>query len=713
VPTVHIPYANRTGRLTRKNLSGRGYSKEKIADMLLQQRLTELAALAEGNAAIGSIVRSVQAQLIRNILSSMAIMQSKSTRILGQQIDDMISNQIASKHIQYNRRLVRDIKAIVVLETLKRRSPQEVLIAETERAMTGSVRLLFPSRDSAFTQQLLNLPYANLAIGRDLRLELPTIVKSIMMDAFATSWATLSDDQFPLLYKVLILNIISNKLVVNVMGIRATDWTIRLNFEQLFGDYKDLQEGYHYGALLAGPEKGAVPLNTLWKRSTIPYKDQLLKNPVSVRYEYWKAVWQGRRFYSSFGARSRPYHYKRLNQAKQAAQERLGKQAEARNKILESSAKKRGGRYHFTDEGAYGRLQEVQQRMRNTMAVIDSLEQHQDRPPLEIPRGLKMTTIMARVAYWGGKNIAPVWLLLQYGQVRYPPIIPPKGVFEKFKLLLNAELEKRITKIYNTQFAKLQETPKGTYTISSDRPVSMPLPLGISKQAEAAMRAGTTALPGNRMYVMAEQAVSGAIRNVEKAVVFTMTKRWTRVEGGKIETKSTGAEGRDAIREMITTRKLIHYARAREDEQLGKNRAIYTTNRAYKYYGNPATMDNPAYAERLRRMSGGGTGEPNLSEIAKMEARIKNVYYGGRLPLNYTEYMSIMESKFAAKASRRASARKGAATRRKTKMKEAAQVRLAHKYPGSMSGISSGREGPDPPAYTTVRKHLRHFYYKP
>ena len=511
-------------RIKAAYLGAAGVPTARINQIIADENFRRLAGLAQSNQVIGIIARQVQADLLAYITSSVTIMQTATTRAISKQLNAMISRAVANAYIEMNkkqaRQLSRDVKEIVKL-TIVQGSPQDILIARTTVAMGRKTFLLFPQ--TAVSDALLSVRYASLIIGRDLKPRLPYIVKGAMMETFITAWSGLTEDQFPTAYRTLIANIIATKLKVTVLGWTPTSWTMALDFEELFGDYTDLQEGYHYGALLmaSGNRAAYGP----YQRVTLPYHEgKLLRNPVTVRYQFWASIWKGKRFYSSFANApgrygSRPWRARKMVEAKSNALESYTK---ARNKALDAMAKdsdvnKRTGKHEFRTEEAFTKHQARLENLNRLKRNITTLSERESMPPLEIinPQGLKAETIMARTSYWASKNIAPVWLLLQYGQVRYVPVIPPKGVFERFRILLNERLSAEITTRYNTQFAKLAYNRQGNVVIPPDRPIAMPLPLGITESQRFIPKAG------NKIYLMqGKKALEKALGNIQEAPVF-------------------------------------------------------------------------------------------------------------------------------------------------------------------------------------------------
>lgn len=557
-----------------------GVPRNRVLEIQRVDELNALTNLVQNDALLRTLSLHVHQQLLKQLASSTDLLKKGSTKGINAIVSRLAEDAVKTGTMNAELAITRAVETLVKENFVKGRTqnPQMMLIEATERAMKDSIYIVF--HDSDFTWQLKQVQYANLYLGQQFKEMIPSLVYQTLVETFEKSWANLSEDAFPWMYKQLILRVLQTKLQVKVIGTAVTDWMFAINFNELFGDINDLEEGYHYGALLAagGNTKAYGP----YQRSTIPYKDQDLKNPVRVRYNFWYTIWRGGKFYSSYGARQRPAHarkfkagYERLNAATQQIGQQLTEQFE-KGKVLKRGPNK--GKVRFDTREDMIKFQNLSKRYRKVRDIKTRMGENLNTPPLEIanPKELKANTLAARASYWARKNIAPVWILLEYGQVRYPPTIPPKGVFEKFRISLDLKLKTMITEAYNTEFAKLRYTSKGTVVLADDRPVSMPLPLGISQEQATAMNLGLTAMPGDKLYLMLPKAINivdKATKDAEmmRRVSFYYYSSWSRA-GGQL---NSGKEKwwADAIMELRRRRERMQLLNRRL-ETGRKNRDI-------------------------------------------------------------------------------------------------------------------------------------------
>jgi len=309
------------------------------------------------------------------------------------------------------------------------------------------------------------------------------LIYECMRESFNEAWNGLGPDQFPFEYRNLVRRVINraerDKRVI-LTGNLVTNWQIIADFEEIFGNRVDFMKGFHYGAMLQEGSKGKTDLKftgARHNRARLPYTKQLLKNPTNVRYAYWKAMWRDEpvpppgikpkdRFFSPTFAETRKEHYaasarrlERLAKRRAGFEITLENAKKAQESAIRSQHRLRGNTNIRRAELQVS-VDEASALISKTMDQISYVQKgeaysqkHKFSQPKKIKDAQKMksNTIAARVQYWGRINKAPVWILLEFGQLSYEPKIPPRGVYYRFMAKLQRRVRELVRQAQNEQ----------------------------------------------------------------------------------------------------------------------------------------------------------------------------------------------------------------------------------------------------------------------
>ena len=369
-----------------------------------------------------------------------------------------------------------------------------------------AMRMLQQRRVSLFINDigLLEANRDMAAILRTVSFEVGKKIESLiyvcMKEAFYEAYMGLSTDAFPLAYRTLINQVIDmaqKNHAVKLTGGLATsgfakmsNWQILADFEEIFGNRADFNRGFHFGALI----KGGVELPTRSSFSSpgkvgLPYRGQILRNPLGIRYAFWRAVWRGTRYnpdqwYSPTFSATRKEHYARsikriesLKRRRQALEAKIEDQKNQQVKAMIHATSGRPSRWQrdqlrsIVDDSILD-IQDLSDRIAYIEKGLAYSTKHKFSQPRKIlnARKLKANTIGARVNYWRSINKAPVWLLLEFGQLAYEPRIPPRGVYYRFLTKLQKRVKELIRAAQNekaSQYYGYTVTPTGGRVVST------------------------------------------------------------------------------------------------------------------------------------------------------------------------------------------------------------------------------------------------------
>lgn len=318
-----------------------------------------------------------------------------------------------------------------------------------ERISKRGFRLLV--FDVGVIKELEGLKERLAVLGGRIRRNVELIVYDALIEAFEDAWAGLTDAQFPDLYRELIYRRIEGGFKdpqwnpLQLRQLSAADWRVQVDFEKLFGDYRDLQEGYHFGALVAGNDN---------ERVRLPYTGQRLKNPVSTRYQFWYQMWTGqRKFYRPYNATNKQDLLRKARESIPAHQKKITRLVAERNQLFEEGINDRNKKQ--ANQRAQ-RIDNLTQEIERSRAILGRAQTTEGKG-IRIPPDARDDTIKARVLYWNSIGSAPVWWFLEYGQLQYAPKIPPRGVFIRFQLRAQQAVTNYVIEEFNSMFS----TPRG------------------------------------------------------------------------------------------------------------------------------------------------------------------------------------------------------------------------------------------------------------
>lgn len=421
-------------------------------------------------------------------------------------------------------------------------------------------------------QQVLN----SVSFGIAAKIE--QLIYLVMWEAFTEAATGVSPDAFPPQYLNLIKMTIlraQKSRAIKVVG-KAPNWYIIADFNELFGGRVELAKGEHFGAMImeGASRKYKQKINVVGRgpnqmnphvgsRVVLPYRGQALAHGINVRYAFWSAIWYGNKFYSPYvtgleanvaskGLTStRKAHYTGSQKQMEALRKREAywqESAQNHTKTVKNLLNKMSDkRYTETNRAKHQKQAEEAQKQLG----IDSLEldyvhrgmsytqkhmfseprgTHLPRPTRE--RGgrilnsmrLRNATINARVSYWQGIGKAPVWLFLEFGQLKYAPRVPPRGVFYRFTSKLQKAIEELVRKqqnAYASQYYGYDVSPTGSRVVApqaSEYVIQfVPRTSGQQLKVGETIPLGATAIDfRNARKTVARAAILGA--NVEPAM---------------------------------------------------------------------------------------------------------------------------------------------------------------------------------------------------
>jgi hypothetical protein len=197
----------------------------------------------------------------------------------------------------------------------------------------------------------------------------------------------------------------------------------------------------------------------------------------------------GKTFYSPYGTTTRKQHYaagakqlKSLNTRAEYLQNKISTASSKRTKLYSgymtysqrSEAATQGA--NLTNEINIAQLDlgYVQKGQAYTKKHLYSEPRQTNQAgfgPAAIKNSIQLVnaTINARVNFWRSIGKAPVWLLLEFGQVRYQPIIPPRGVYFRFITKVQKQIKEVIRQQQNTdlsQYYGYTVSPTGIKTVT-------------------------------------------------------------------------------------------------------------------------------------------------------------------------------------------------------------------------------------------------------
>jgi hypothetical protein len=299
---------------------------------------------------------------------------------------------------------------------------------------------------------------------------------------------------------------------LKITGHSLSTWRISLDFDVLFGSYRDLMLAFHRGALIAGDSE---------KRVKIPYfgQEENLKQPEArIRYKYWSAMAQGKRvFYGGYSSKRKAIRGNRGRlqknmDLKNAEKVQLGLDFRKLNKKKDEAKR----------DAVNAKLQAADE----NLAVLQS---HRDNvatetKPIAIPAGLWEATIQDRFDFWNKERLAPVWQYLEYGQLEWAPVIPPRGLTFKFFSIARGIVDKEVERLMKIEFASTGVNTAGvvfhpTNSSFSGTPRATGTPIRFGSRYGVANRPGTFVGQHNFDNMMAAMSKGDAItrRNIAEA----------------------------------------------------------------------------------------------------------------------------------------------------------------------------------------------------
>lgn len=223
-------------------------------------------------------------------------------------------------------------------------------------------------------------------------------VEPILMEILEEATAGLSEGAFPDEYKEHVRENMLRMVKSTAPPQSTSNGVLSIFYDfNTLGDYGALTTAYHYKAMLAGadvttersfgPLAGRLFEEPVYGKVRLPYRaGQDLKNPIGRRYTFWKAVYRGDPYFIS-GSR-----YSSKFKTRDAYWTR---------------------RITIVNPG-----QETQQtKVRFTGSSISPRT-------TAIPPNAWKDTLQARIAQLRSTHSSPEWLLLEFGQPKWSPIIP-------------------------------------------------------------------------------------------------------------------------------------------------------------------------------------------------------------------------------------------------------------------------------------------------
>ena len=328
--------------------------------------------------------------------------------------------------------------------------------------------------DSAIFRLLKELPQTMSSIIFRAQSAIIGIMFAALEQTFTDAFQKLNVNQFPLEYRSQIISCIEKEFTKTIKIVTtktARDpinqpWVVGINFYDLFGTYADLQKAYHYGAML----------KTGGKVEKLPYFGEDFVNPAKARHAYWLSLWLGKSQYSPvFGNKgyqqngddfTRTEHRGKMSARIIANQNKIAALEEEQNVLNKRLMTRRstGGRKKFKpgmgfDETSTDSILEALEKGEEKISFYKARLRYNIRYRDKQPRRIKdakmkrKVTLQARTDLFKGHSKAPWWILLEYGQLRWEPKIPPQGIYAKFISLAKETVTNYIRTLFNQEFS--------------------------------------------------------------------------------------------------------------------------------------------------------------------------------------------------------------------------------------------------------------------
>jgi len=364
-----------------------------------------------------------------------------------------------------------------LMEQLREVSKLELYINALQHIQSKKVALFI--NDGRLLEASNNMAQILQAVSFEVGSQITKLIYITLQEAFEEAWSGINTDAFPLLYRNLIrrqIKYAQKRNLIKLIGNKVTSWQILADFDEIFGDKGDLQRGYHYGAFLGGEGADAVEYKP---QVRLPFTNQLLRNPVSIRYAYWLAMWTDQKFFSPtfnkwsvderFRMGSRKEHafstqqrLDRLNKRKQSLEDRLEGERNSQVRTMmyssRSSPKDRWERrqYRVVLDDILAEMNDINEKIGHIERGVAYSTKYKKTQPRKIKNAKeqKQRTIQARTAYWAQINKAPIWILLEFGQLRYAPRIPPRGVYYRFVAKMQKKIRELVRQAQNKTSSK-------------------------------------------------------------------------------------------------------------------------------------------------------------------------------------------------------------------------------------------------------------------
>ena len=361
----------------------------------------------------------------------------------------------------------------VVRETFKKQKSVENLEILYERQLREFSQMGFSLYINDYEAIENSVGFADRLFGYSARVKaiVQPLVYKALLKAFKDAWTGVSEDAIPLRYKVLVESLImwfkanerfpiygggspSSMDASNSKAKNMPSWYVTVDFEKAFGTYSDLDRAMHFGAmtteqvesvefdLLLNKEISSTRTSGKFGRvASLPYTNQSLKNPTRIRYQYFQAMWAGKEYFGTTGGEN-------LSDA------RL-KRGEARMRIVQGAnnrlTKLRSNSSFFdrssnSSEGLMG--SEEQKLIDQKNRAIEGLDAGNTDITGISTTGQREETIRRRTDFWWEIKKAPFWYFLEYGQFKYSPITPPRGLFFRFYALVRKIISMAADEVY-------------------------------------------------------------------------------------------------------------------------------------------------------------------------------------------------------------------------------------------------------------------------
>lgn len=358
------------------------------------------------------------------------------------------------------------------------------------------------------------------------------ILPKALSDALTEAVAGLSSAAWPEDYTQLIRNRIAEigepggKFEgFKVVGETINNWHVTINFWDYFGDESELNAGFHRGALLKSAKhkaRSGVKVNyDEFDRVKLPFwgnEGQLYEMSPTVRYRFVRALMANKRvFYGKFKNRQKAIKGRRRGL------KYLGEQTDKGGKVILGQAAKWSrdhspeGIDNFLDKmDAYKSNRLEAERIQRKMQTVE-----EDTVPLKIPGGLWKATIGERVAAWERMRSAPIWLYLEFGQLQYQPVIPPRTFIYRFYTKAKQMIDKLVRETMDAELRAggVQRTATGL--------VATGTPIRFGPHTGETLRRGTRLGPdsaSNQIYQAMTGVLDSTRRNIEEAMKWEQPK---------------------------------------------------------------------------------------------------------------------------------------------------------------------------------------------